>query len=267
MNGEKTREELETELMELVPIDGGSIGNTTLIRQLKWPSDTYWNIRNRLVDRGVLELGRGKGGSVRRTSLTDEAMDEISAESSSIVQQQVYEREAQLYAPMAEVIRNTWSADSGFDAIVLKETAQQGGRITGGKWSRPDIAVATLSTYLYLPDRYFDVITFEIKPPDGIDVTCIYEALAHLRSATRAYVLLHVPDERATELEDDLVEVYSEAKQHGIGVIVAEKPDDYETWEEKVEPVRAEPIPRRLNDFLAKQFSPIELEQIAKWFK
>jgi hypothetical protein len=114
---------------------------------------------------------------------------------------------------------------------------------------------------------HFDVITFEIKTTDGIDVTCVYEALAHLRSATRSYVLLHVPSDRAGQLEEHLIEVYAEAKKHGIGVLTAGKPDDYESWEEVVDPVRAEPDPRRLNDFLAKQFTKEQLEQIMKWFK
>ena len=139
--------------------------------------------------------------------------------------------------------------------------------MTGGKWSRPDIAMATVSTYPYLPGRHFDVITFEIKPSDGIDITCVYEALAHLRSATRAYVLLHVPNDQSDQLEERLLDVYAEAKKHGVGVLTAGTPDDYETWEEIVVAARSEPDPRRLNDFLAKQFTKEQLEQIMKWFK
>lgn len=261
--------ELEEELMSYVPDDGSRIGNITLFRELAWPNKRYWSIRNRLVDRGALQLGGGKGGSVSRTSLSNENLEkEVRSQQEAETQKQkAYELEDELYTPMAGVIKNSWSSDAGFDAVVLQETAKQGGKLTGGKWSRPDIALAAMSTYLYLPDRYFDVITFEIKPASTIDVTCVYEALAHLRSATRAYVLLHVPSDKAERLEAVLLEVYSEAKQHGIGVIVAEKPDDYETWEETVEPVRVEPIPRKLNDFLAKQFASSQLEQIAKWFK
>jgi len=117
-----------------------------------------------------------------------------------------------------------------------------------------------------VPGIHFDVITFEVKTPDGIDITCVYEALAHLRSATQSYVLLHVPSERALDLESILLDVSAEAKNHGIGVIIAEKPSDYETWDEVVEPVRAEPVPKRLNDFLAQQFSEKQREQISRWW-
>jgi hypothetical protein len=144
---------------------------------------------------------------------------------------------------------------------------EQGRRSTGGRWTRPDVTVATLSTYPYVPGRHFDVITFEIKPSDTIDVTCVYEALAHLRSATKSYALLHVPERLADSLEEILLEVSAEAKKHGIGVLTFEDPADYETWEERVEPIRRDPEPRKLNDFLAQQFTHEQLEKIVRWFR
>jgi len=43
---------------------GWARGNVTLQRELGWSEDSYWPIRDRLVDAGLLELGRGRGGSV-----------------------------------------------------------------------------------------------------------------------------------------------------------------------------------------------------------
>ena len=111
------------------------------------------------------------------------------------------------------------------------------------------------------------MVTFEVKTPDGVDITAVYEALAHRRSATRSYVLLYIPTDRQAELEATLLEIYGEAKKHGIGVITVEKVDDYETWDEIVEPSRSEPDPRKMNDFLSMQFTKQQLEQIVKWFK
>src|SRR5262245_36087815 len=62
--------ELEGQLLEKIPTNGTRVGNTRLIRELGWQEQDYWDVRNRLVDRGVLEVGRGKGGSVRRVALT-----------------------------------------------------------------------------------------------------------------------------------------------------------------------------------------------------
>lgn len=265
-----TLEEQENALLKHVPEDGSAIGNTTLMRTLQWTPLVYWPVRNRLAERGVLELGRGQGGSVRRAVNATAGAPAAAAGTvpeAAFAPQDEWEREKSLYAPMAKVIRESWIADAGFDNHVLQVTAQQGSKMTGGKWSRPDVAIATLSTYPYVPGRHFDVITFEIKTADGLDVTSVYEALAHLRSATRSYVLAHVSAERTKDLETTLVEVFAEAKKHGIGVITAGKPDDYTTWDEVVDPVRADPDPRRLNDFLAKQFTKEQLEQMMKWFK
>lgn len=257
-------DEQEQKLLSLVPQNGDTVGNTSLMRQLGWPEDVYWVVRNRLWDRGLLELGRGKGGSVRRILKPTAPAAEVPEETGSKVD---FANEASLYAPMAKVIAESWAKDAGFDSKIVQVTAQQGSRITGGKWSRPDIAVVAISTYPYIPGRHFDVITFEVKPADGIDITCVYEALAHLRSATRSYVLLHVPTDRAAQLEELLLDVCAEAKKHGIGVLTAGNPEDYKSWEEVVDPIRAKPDPRRLNDFLAKQFTKEQLEETMKWFK
>jgi hypothetical protein len=175
--------------------------------------------------------------------------------------------ESALYAPISQVLDDKWTKDRRVESAIVQVTAQQGRRATGGRWTRPDVTVATLSTYPYVPGRHFDVITFEVKPADALDVTCVYEALAHLRSATRSYVLLHVPASRAEDQEELLLEICAEAKKHGIGVITFEEPSAYETWDERVEPVRRDPEPRKLNDFLAKQFTQEQLEKIVRWFR
>lgn len=259
--------EYEQQLSGQVPNEG-TIGNTSLLRRLQeanrnWTEDLFWAIRNRLVERGLLERGKGKGGSVRRVR-AEVALQAPPAAAEPIAEQIRAERD--LYEPMSRVIKENWSPDSGLDAVIVEITAQ-GGRRPDGKWSRPDITLATYKTYPYVPGRHFDLITFEIKPTDGLDVTVVYEALAHRRAATRAYTLLHVPDDRKAGLEEVLDEIVLEAKRVGVGVIVAGTPDSYDTWEELVEAERYEPEPQRLNDFLAKQVSQGFREQIVKWFR
>ena len=64
----KTEEEiksLEGALLAEVENQGGAAGNVSLLRCLKWDDDLYWSVRDRLVEAGQLELGRGRGGSVR----------------------------------------------------------------------------------------------------------------------------------------------------------------------------------------------------------
>jgi hypothetical protein len=262
----------ELDLLDLVPTDGSGIGNTRLLRELEWDEDEFWAVRNRLVDRGVLELGRGRGGSVRRvlsvsTVIVPTPGTEPPPRYDHVVQALERSSEPELYSPIARVLDDKWTKDKRVESAIVQLTAQQGRRATGGRWTRPDVTVATLSTYPYVPGRHFDVVTFEVKPFDAIDVTCVYEALAHLRSATRSYVLIHVPEKQADDLEETLLEICAEAKKHGIGVITFEAPSEYETWDERVEPVRREPEPRKLNDFLAKQFTQEQLEKIVRWFR
>lgn len=259
--------EREQQLLGQVP-NVGSIGNTSLLRHLNdpnqnWTEELYWAVRNRLVERGLIERGRGKGGSVRRTR-AQVAVQVPLAQAEPLAEQIGAERH--LYEPMSKVIKENWSPDSGLDTVIVEITAQ-GGRRPDGKWSRPDFTLATYKTYPYVPGRHFDLITFEIKPTDGLDVTVVYEALAHRRAATRAYTLLHIPEGRQAGLEEILDEIVLEAKRVGVGVIVAGAPDSYDTWEELVEAERHEPEPQRLNDFLAKQVSQGFREQIVKWFR
>ena len=76
--------ELEQALLALVPVDGSSIGNQSLLERLKeqFPQlseDAFWVARDGLVEQGVLQKGRGRGGSVLRaqalgSSLADQAL-------------------------------------------------------------------------------------------------------------------------------------------------------------------------------------------------
>jgi hypothetical protein len=62
--------DLESLLLLLVPPDEaiGNVSLRSLLAEHGWDDEQYWAIRNRLIDRGVLETGRGRGGSVRRAS-------------------------------------------------------------------------------------------------------------------------------------------------------------------------------------------------------
>ena len=168
---------------------------------------------------------------------------------------------------MAKVLKERWVKDNRFRASLVEITAKQGKRDTGGKWSRPDIAIVAMTSYLYVPGKHLDVVTFEVKGADWIDVTAVYEALAHRRAATRAYVIFHLPEDKKDKIEPILEQVCEEAKRHGVGVIVIETLDDYETWDERVEAVRTEPAPDRLNDFVAVQLTEGAKQEIVQWFK
>lgn len=62
----------ERTLLDLIP-ETGTIGNTRLRKNLAnhagWSDERYWETRKRLRQQGRIDVGRGRGGSVRRVSL------------------------------------------------------------------------------------------------------------------------------------------------------------------------------------------------------
>jgi type I restriction enzyme M protein len=66
---------LRAALLAAVPADGAAIGNQSLLEKLRGrhpqlTEDAYRAVRDTLIDEGVLAKGRGRGGAVRRASLS-----------------------------------------------------------------------------------------------------------------------------------------------------------------------------------------------------
>jgi hypothetical protein len=246
-------------LIDLIPIDGIGISNITLQKKLAWDTDRYFVARDALVDAGLVARYRGRGGAVRRTTLSGDEQTvsvvvEPGADAVATVEAAI-KNELALYDPMRRVIASEWSKDHRRDPLAVEITALQGRRATGGLWSRPDIVAVEVRTFPYVPGKYLEVSTFEVKASNAINVQAVYEALAHRRAATHSYVLLHVPSSQAESLERDISEVCEVARSHGIGVVVTADPNDYQTWEEREEARRIEADPDKLNSFVTAQLS------------
>lgn len=257
----------EAALYARIPESGATIGNGEARHRLRWPQRRYWPVRDALVDRGLVLRGRGQGGSVRRVA-ADPAVETVTmtvtADGSDpvLTAQQAIRREQDLYGPMAAVLHGDWAQDHRATFLAVENTASQGRRNTGGIWSRPDLVTAEVRTYPYVPGKFLEVRTFEVKPADAVNVQAVYEALAHRRSATHAYVLLHVPDPAAVQAVID--EIEQVARTHGIGLVTAVDPADYRTWDELVEAERHQPDPERLNTFIATQLGDDTRDKIAR---
>lgn len=262
----------QQELISAMPLVG-AIGNKALREKLgaTWSEDLYWKIRNHLIEHGRIETGRGKGGSVKLISTsTQQTEPEPTIQPTPKINFDSipdYSKEVELYEPISRVLRSHWSKAQGFDNSLVEITAKQGSKSTGGKWSRPDVAAVGYRTFRFLPNRIMEVVSFEIKPTNTFDVTSVYEALAHRRAATHSYVLGHVPPSARADMEIQIDTITKEAKKLGIGVIIAEDPTDFDTWDQVLDADRIEPDPARLNDFLMTQISSELQEQFIRWFK
>ncbi|MBP6749907.1 MAG: hypothetical protein KA144_09735 [Xanthomonadaceae bacterium] len=263
----KTEEEiraLQDQLVAALRELGGYSGNISLQRTLGWDDKLYWPLRDRLVDSGHLKRQRARGGAVQLVGPGSAAQspDEI-----KLIANQKAESEGELYAPVASVLQGDWARDNRFRQHLVEVTAFQGRRNTGGTWTRPDLVVAAVRLFQFLPGKYFDLITFEIKPRWAVTVTAIYEALAHRRSATQSIAWFHCPLEDQSSQKENLDRIAEEAERHGIGMIIAATPSDYSTWETRIEPARIEPDPEHLNEFIALQFSDGAKDELTAWVR
>lgn len=260
----------EASLYEVVPRNGSTIGNHKARNQLGWEEEKYWAARDALVDRGMISRGVGRGGTVFRVpekSAEAEVTVAVPLEdpqAAAHAAAEAVQREDALYEPLASVLRSAWARDRRQNLLAVEIIARQGRRATGGTWSRPDLVSVEVLNLLYVPTKVLEVVTFEVKPADSIDVQCVYEALAHRRAATHAYVLLHVPTKQQAVLTETLQAVLAVARSHGVGVVTFSDPDDYNTWEETAPAERVEPDPERLNNFIESQLPDKVKMRIAK---
>ena len=236
-------------LLEALVEEGNSAGNKTLRDKLGWKAKDYFDIRNRLVELGFVARGLGKGGStkINRDDINEllgiDLRPEPPAEPAA---------EADLYDPIYKKVLPAWALDKGLEWWQGEITAFQGRRDTGGRWSRPDLAVVSVNHYPFLPNRsYLDLWTFEVKIADAVDVTAVYEALAHRRYATRSYLVYPAGVDEETERR-----ILAEAGRVGVGVYRFDAEDDYETWIELREAAESPMQPAMTNAFIAAQFSP-----------
>jgi hypothetical protein len=250
--------ELEQRLIAAMPPQG-PIGNGALRYKLEWDEDRYWHIRNRLLQAGVLVTGRGRGGSVLRVV----PVVSSDAERPGTVAPRIAEKD--LYDPIVSAIGSHWVPDHQIQDFVIDYTAQQGRRDTGGKWTRPDVTLASCNTYKFVPGKQVELNTFEIKTYDGLDVTAVYEALAHRRAAHYSYVLAYVPESERAVLKSLLDRLCGDADEHGVGFVVVAEAADYETWDFEVEPGRNDPDPADLDNFIRTQTSEEFKDRILSW--
>lgn len=263
---EQQLDERERALFISIPATGETIGNTSLRAKLKWDDALYWGIRKRLLEKGEILLGQGKGGSVRRKHSVAATVGQANA-AQGVPQLKTPKSELATYEPIAAALRAEWAHARGYERFRVEIPTAMGAHDTGGIWTRPDIVLVSCTTYVVIPGKVFDVVSFEVKLHKSANVSAIYEALAHLRSTTRAYVVIHLPASEAAAFERTLATIVEEGERHGIGVILWDGTAGKDSCDERVRAHRREPDPEKLDGFLTEQISTEGLAEIARWFK
>jgi hypothetical protein len=276
-------------LLHLVPESGQNIGNVTLREALEQKvraagdeltEDDYWSLRDALIDEGVLEQGRGRGGSVHRVMAvtTSPAPAIVTGEvgynrSPSIIESfpaeiapEVAElkSEASLYEPFHRAIVEGYTKDNRIKRFISEVTAQQGRRATGGKWTRPDVTLAAVRTYQFTPGKRIEVITFEVKPDVDSALEGVYEALAHSAFAHRSYLAVDIREFK-DEIPDD--RITHECTRHGVGYITFTDVTDYASYEVVCSARLFEPDPYDVDNFVRTQISSTKQDDLREFLQ
>ncbi|MFC8934963.1 hypothetical protein ACFT1A_23005 [Rhodococcus sp. NPDC057135] len=250
----------EALLLELLSSNGDTLGNGKLRQKASFGKERYRTAANSLVDKNLVRKAGGRGGSVVRESSTKDSDDDESVTTLTVP---FRVRELNLYAPMVDVLREFPLRKSGVAPLTVDDVANQGKRSTGGTWSRSDLVTVSVRRFDYVPGIFLEATTVEVKPFDQVNVTAVYEALAHRRASTHAVVAFHIPAYLTEALKRPLREVRTVASSHGIGVVTFADPGDSTTWRAREEAERVEPDPVRLNKLIEKQLSAGSRERIA----
>jgi hypothetical protein len=256
--------EAEGRLLSLVPEDGAAVGNKWLRERLGWEAAHYFEVRDRLVERKVLLIGRGRGGSVYRVKpISPTKGPEEPTESTGAR----YRREKDLYNPVAEALRDGWSKTLRHHNYLVQITGAQGSRATGGMWTRPDVTVVAVDTYAYVPGKFLEVTTYEVKAAGSWGVEGVFEAASHSRFATKTYLLIHAPNGLESVPAEQLERLQAECARFGIGLGLFEDPTSYDTYDFVVDPARRVPDPAEMDRFISQQLSDVNKRHIVEWLR
>ena len=241
-----------------LPVDGTAIGNASARQNLGWNKTRYVRAKDGLLEKTMITRARGRGGAIRRIA---DGPDNASHAGS--VRMPVPELD--LYAPILQTLGGEWADERNFRALAIEQTAFGGRRRTGGTWTRPDLVAVGIKSFTYVPTNELEVITFEVKPMRQLNVVAVYEALAHRRSSTHAYVVVEVLDELARAHAAKLEAVAAAADDHGVGVITFSDPADFETWDEVIAARRSESRPELVDQFIEAQVSTEGKQKIRRF--
>lgn len=261
------KNEYKNVLLSLIPSFPHSIGNAALrIRvreQISQQGDgladnDYWELRNSLIDDGLIETGRGRGGSVRRVAPAEEER-ETEAVLEGDAAGGVTRSESDLYEPFHTAVSNGYVRDHRITNFISEITASQGRRATGGRWTRPDVTLIAVRKYSFTPGRRLEVITFELKPNLDAAIQGVFEALAHSAFAHRSYLAVDVSSYENQDVDDRILQ---ECGRLGVGCITFQNPADYETFD-IISPAKLnEPDPYEVDTFIKTQISEANQERL-----
>lgn len=258
---------------------GGRAANGQLQGILRWTKEKYWDVHAQLYGDGEIEKGRGYGGTVILIETPPEAtrsrpavaeavplpMPAAAATAAAPAAEEIPLRELDLYEPVRKQLSQNWAQRRQLDHCHCEVTALQGRRETGGSWSRPDLALIGYRKYEFLPEKVFELFSFEVKPANDVSIKGVMEALAHREAATRSFVIYHTAGEDFGAFAE-AGRIEELATRHGVGVYAARDVNDFNQWAEIVPAQRGTPDPEAVDTFIRRTLSDEAKTLLRRWF-
>lgn len=235
----------------LIPSDGSFVTNQSLrnkLRPLGFSTEDFWTYRKELLDAALIQIRRGRGGSVARIP---EHVKELEVKAPKGV---LVKDEEKLYDEQKKWLLKNKVSDveqSGGQAWVVVTGEAGKWKRRSGHWSRPDVVSVEVTTYEYLRQRDVVVTTYEIKRyTPQMDNSWVFEAASHSKGAHHSYLVVETIEEKVTDEPPE--ELFPDLRQFGIGfgwLYLNSKTKEYE-FNEVLEPDRKQPIPEDENNLL-----------------
>lgn len=254
-------------MVELLRALDEPIGNEALRERLEWKqAGRFARVRDSLIASGLVRrIGGGRGG--RLVLITHLDWDGVVAVGT----------ERALYHSLGRQVRDLLlrdvlkNEDDDDESIEIYNTADQGARHTGGRWTRADLTAIVTSEYPAI-GQWRDVHAFEVKGYWDIGRSALYEAAAQaaMQRCSHSWLLAYIPDpdipvgdhqreqvDRVIRLLPDLRE---EAERVGVGIAIATSTLDSaairidsedKAWWTGVRPRRHVIDPHQLNTLLS----------------
>ncbi|MFN3351778.1 hypothetical protein [Pseudorhodoplanes sp.] len=132
---------------------------------------------------------------------------------------------------------------------------------SGVQWARPDFTLISVKQFKLLPGIEFDVHSFELKTESGgATDLAVFEALAQTRYTNFGYLVWHLP--HGSRYERKLSSLQKQCGHYGIGFIRLREPQQAESFEILVEPLRKTPPRDEIDQFLDARLRDAERRQI-----
>jgi predicted transcriptional regulator len=232
----------------LIDVDG--LSNVRVKTELNLSDDRYQNVRQKLIDEGMVEKYVCYGGGVRLTKKGEKEITvEIDIESS-------VEKESDLYDPFLKMLQLQIEEDES--KVVVCPTHSLKAR---GQWQNPDVTSIEIESYKYLRKQRVVVTTYEIKQFPRWSVGAVYEAASHHRFSHQAYVVLEWPKDVEFSILDTkykLNQLSRECVRHGVGLATLEPYYKSYRLHSRLEPKPFAPQDEAVDSWLEYVFSRLD---------